>query len=226
MQNLHELFPRFHPTHPGKHVASCASCTASCLCDRLASYSTTNTSPSLGPRSHSHHSIPSPRPKRSRTSFTPAQLERLEEDFCVDMYVVGLKRMKLANELNLSERQVKVWFQNRRMKYKRERSKMCSPLNKWKQQCLQIPGYQKKTKNARLATSSLLACGVIWNFVLELTTFLEQLSKMATKRLVPTAGVKNNDYNEYQWTRRPYTFCFIYHVAKCHCRFTTALCFL
>ncbi|EDO45606.1 predicted protein, partial [Nematostella vectensis] len=59
--------------------------------------------------------------KRSRTSFTPAQLDRLEDEFRVDMYVVGLKRMKLANDLNLSERQVKVWFQNRRMKYKRER---------------------------------------------------------------------------------------------------------
>ena len=68
-------------------------------------------------------SLPSPKPKRSRTSFTPMQLERLEEEFSMDMYVVGLKRMKLANELNLTERQVKVWFQNRRMKYKRERAK-------------------------------------------------------------------------------------------------------
>ncbi|XP_078357006.1 homeobox protein Hox-D3a-like [Oculina patagonica] len=79
-----------------------------------------------GPRpahSQPRPSLPSPKPKRSRTSFTPAQLERLEEEFSVDMYVVGLKRMKLANELNLSERQVKVWFQNRRMKYKRERAK-------------------------------------------------------------------------------------------------------
>ncbi|XP_068712437.1 homeobox protein Hox-A3-like [Montipora capricornis] len=79
-----------------------------------------------GPRpthSQPRTSLPSPKPKRSRTSFTPAQLERLEEEFSLDMYVVGLKRMKLANELSLSERQVKVWFQNRRMKYKRERAK-------------------------------------------------------------------------------------------------------
>lgn len=75
-------------------------------------------------------SLPSPKPKRSRTSFTPAQLERLEEEFSLDMYVVGLKRMKLANELSLSERQVKVWFQNRRMKYKRERAKSRSDAGK------------------------------------------------------------------------------------------------
>ena len=78
------------------------------------------TRPSL---SQPRPSLPSPKPKRSRTSFTPMQLERLEEEFSMDMYVVGLKRMKLANELNLTERQVKVWFQNRRMKYKRERAK-------------------------------------------------------------------------------------------------------
>lgn len=80
----------------------------------------TGTRPTL---SQPRPSLPSPKPKRSRTSFTPMQLERLEEEFSMDMYVVGLKRMKLANELNLTERQVKVWFQNRRMKYKRERAK-------------------------------------------------------------------------------------------------------
>ena len=47
------------------------------------------------------------------------QLNRLEEEFQKDMYAGGMKRMRLAGELNLSEKQVKVWFQNRRMKYKR-----------------------------------------------------------------------------------------------------------
>lgn len=101
----------------------------------------------LGPRSaHSQTrpSLPSPKPKRSRTSFTPTQLERLEEEFSVDMYVVGLKRMKLANELNLSERQVKVWFQNRRMKYKRERAKSRSDGGKlnWADSTLRYLLYQ------------------------------------------------------------------------------------
>lgn len=87
----------------------------------------------LGTRSTAHAhlecsgtGLSSQKVKRSRTSFTPGQLERLEDEFQIDMYVVGLKRMKLASDLSLSERQVKVWFQNRRMKYKRERSKQRS----------------------------------------------------------------------------------------------------
>lgn len=59
-------------------------------------------------------------PKRFRTTFSPSQLNRLENEFRCSMYIVGLKRMRLAEELKLEERQVKIWFQNRRMKYKRE----------------------------------------------------------------------------------------------------------
>ncbi|XP_028391495.1 ventral anterior homeobox 2b-like [Dendronephthya gigantea] len=59
------------------------------------------------------------RQKRFRTSFTTCQLGRLEEEFEQDKYAVGMKRMRLARELGLTEKQIKVWYQNRRMKYKR-----------------------------------------------------------------------------------------------------------
>lgn len=59
------------------------------------------------------------RQKRFRTSFTTCQLGRLEEEFQKDKYAVGMKRMRLARELGLTEKQIKVWYQNRRMKYKR-----------------------------------------------------------------------------------------------------------
>ncbi|XP_046851448.1 ventral anterior homeobox 2a-like isoform X2 [Xenia sp. Carnegie-2017] len=61
----------------------------------------------------------SERQKRFRTSFTTCQLERLEQEFQKDKYAVGMKRMHLASELGLTEKQIKVWYQNRRMKYKR-----------------------------------------------------------------------------------------------------------
>ncbi|XP_045644357.1 ventral anterior homeobox 2 [Ursus americanus] len=63
------------------------------------------------------------RPKRTRTSFTAEQLYRLEMEFQRCQYVVGRERTELAHQLNLSETQVKVWFQNRRTKQKKDQSR-------------------------------------------------------------------------------------------------------
>ncbi|KAF7706602.1 ventral anterior homeobox 2 [Silurus meridionalis] len=63
------------------------------------------------------------RPKRTRTSFTAEQLYRLELEFQRCQYVVGRERTDLARQLNLSETQVKVWFQNRRTKQKKDQTK-------------------------------------------------------------------------------------------------------
>ncbi|KPM03926.1 homeobox protein 2 [Sarcoptes scabiei] len=61
------------------------------------------------------------KPKRIRTAFSPGQLLRLEEIFEKNRYVVGCERKQLARDLHLSETQIKVWFQNRRTKHKREK---------------------------------------------------------------------------------------------------------
>ncbi|XP_056408613.1 homeobox protein notochord-like [Hyla sarda] len=58
--------------------------------------------------------------KRIRTVFTPEQLERLEKEFLKQQYMVGTERVDLAATLNLSETQVKVWFQNRRIKWRKQ----------------------------------------------------------------------------------------------------------
>ena len=63
--------------------------------------------------------IPSHGGKRARTIFTTEQLERMEREFHKQQYVVGHERMYLANTLNLTEAQVKVWFQNRRIKWRK-----------------------------------------------------------------------------------------------------------
>ncbi|XP_052228777.1 homeobox protein ceh-12-like [Dreissena polymorpha] len=62
------------------------------------------------------------KPKRVRTAFSPTQLLRLEHAFEKNHYVVGQERKELSSSLNLSETQVKVWFQNRRTKHKRMQS--------------------------------------------------------------------------------------------------------
>eukprot|EP00066_Takifugu_rubripes_P001610 XP_003962922.1 PREDICTED: homeobox protein not2-like [Takifugu rubripes] len=58
--------------------------------------------------------------KRIRTSFTSEQLSRLEKEFARQQYMVGSERFLLASALQLSEAQVKVWFQNRRIKWRKQ----------------------------------------------------------------------------------------------------------
>ncbi|EDO47724.1 predicted protein, partial [Nematostella vectensis] len=58
--------------------------------------------------------------RRKRTIFTSEQLRRLEEEFDKHQYLVGTERQNLAKSLNLSETQVKIWFQNRRIKWRKD----------------------------------------------------------------------------------------------------------
>ncbi|XP_071766586.1 ventral homeobox [Centroberyx gerrardi] len=58
--------------------------------------------------------------RRMRTKFTPEQINKLEKIFNKHKYLDAGERMKTAHKLNLTETQVRTWFQNRRMKLKRE----------------------------------------------------------------------------------------------------------
>ncbi|KAK2558502.1 Homeobox protein not2 [Acropora cervicornis] len=63
---------------------------------------------------------PETKKRRKRTIFTTDQLKRLEAAFEQQQYLVGTERERLATDLNLSETQVKIWFQNRRIKWRKE----------------------------------------------------------------------------------------------------------
>uniref|UniRef100_A0A665VDK5 Posterior neuron-specific homeobox n=1 Tax=Echeneis naucrates TaxID=173247 RepID=A0A665VDK5_ECHNA len=59
--------------------------------------------------------------RRVRTAFTAEQLRILELSFRRCHYLSVLERHSIAAALRLSETQVKIWFQNRRTKWKKER---------------------------------------------------------------------------------------------------------
>ncbi|XP_053213044.1 NK1 transcription factor-related protein 1-like [Panonychus citri] len=60
------------------------------------------------------------KPRRARTAFTYEQLVALENKFKSTRYLSVCERLNLAVNLHLSETQVKIWFQNRRTKWKKQ----------------------------------------------------------------------------------------------------------
>ncbi|XP_031410316.1 LOW QUALITY PROTEIN: homeobox protein VENTX-like [Meleagris gallopavo] len=58
--------------------------------------------------------------RRLRTAFSPEQINTLESSFQRHRYLGAAERRKLAGRMRLSEVQIKTWFQNRRMKLKRQ----------------------------------------------------------------------------------------------------------
>lgn len=58
--------------------------------------------------------------RKPRQAYSAKQLDKLESEFKHDKYLSVNKRMELSKNLNLTEIQIKTWFQNRRTKWKKQ----------------------------------------------------------------------------------------------------------
>ena len=96
------------------------------VCSRSSSPDTTISSQWDNSSEADPSKVPSNNRRRnsySRTIYSDEQLAGLEQKFAENKYIVGDEREKLALKLGLDVKEIKIWFQNRRIKNRRRANK-------------------------------------------------------------------------------------------------------
>ena len=99
----------FIPFRPWEHKGSWELC-----CHPISQRLEALSSPTIIPI------FPVKKKRRKRSIFTQWQLECMEKEFSINHFITAHERTRLASKLALSEKQIKTWFQNRRIKFRKQ----------------------------------------------------------------------------------------------------------
>ncbi|XP_008501434.2 homeobox protein NANOG [Calypte anna] len=123
------------PRHPDVSLDSSSSGTLTQYApDSATSPSTERPSPYPSLQKAKEESEGAVRKAKSRTAFSQEQLQTLHQRFQSQKYLSPLQIRELATALGLTYKQVKTWFQNQRMKFKR-----CQKESQWMEKGVYLP---------------------------------------------------------------------------------------